>query len=346
MLSLIKLNSTVNLPSYLFVRETNNQGRGIFTKQSIRRGKRVFASPPYAFGIGGTTVEKARALCHHCLCKIRSGVPTVCSKCKVVGYCNRECLTSAFSLHQFECKGVVELEKLRKVTGHYITTERDDRRKFWPPNQAMMVARAINRKIMQSEQDNCLSVYDLAPPVVMPASKDKAFDLLKQHVRYLVPSRVSDDEIYQTYCRTNNNSATVKCPHGASAVATYLEYSLINHMCKPNCGWEGENGNMSVYALEDIKPNDQLGISYLRFRYIINLREIRRKEFKNKLGIDCTCYVCLEEENVGSIYWLLDQKKRSLIAPWSRQWADKVMDQAWEMFAKVEAWNTHKLSGC
>ena len=334
MLALSKLNSAVNLPTSLVVKDTNDQGRGIFTKQSIRRGKRIFASPPYSFGIGGMTVENVRALCHHCLCKIRSGNPIVCSKCKVVGYCSRECLAAALPLHRLECKGVAELEKLRKKHGQYITTERDDHRRFWPPNQAMMIARAINKKIVQSEQDNCLSIYDLAPPVMMTPLKDKAFDLLKQQVRYLVPSSVSEDEIYQTYCRTDNNSATVKCPHGASAVATYLEYSLLNHMCRPNCGWEGENGNMSIYALEDIEPNSQLGISYLRFRYIINLREIRRRELKKKLGIDCTCYVCLEEENIQSKYWLLDQKKRSLIAPWSRQWADKVMDKTWEMFCQ------------
>ena len=335
MLSLSKLNSTVNLPSSLTVRETNDQGRGIFTKRAIRRGKRIFANPPYSFGIGGITVENARALCHHCLCKIRSGNPVVCSKCKVVGYCSQACLTAALPLHRFECKGIVELEKLRKVPGQYITTEHDDRRRFWPPNRAMMVARAINKKIIDSEQnDHCLSVYDLAPSVLMPELKHKAFDLLKQHVRYLVPSSVSDDEIYQTFLRTDNNSATVKCPRGASAVATYLEYSLLNHMCKPNCGWEGECGNVSVYALEDIEPNSQLGISYLRFRYIINVREIRRKELKNKLGTDCTCFVCLEEENIGSKHWLLDQKKRSLIAPWSRKWADKVMEKAWEMFCQ------------
>ena len=334
MLTLSKLNSAVNLPSSLVVKDTNDQGRGIFTKQSIRRGKRIFASPPYSFGIGGITVENVRALCHHCLCKIRSGNPIVCSKCKVVGYCSRECLAAALPLHRLECKGVAELEKLRKKHGQYITTERDDHRRFWPPNQAMMVARAINKKIVQGEQDNCLSIYDLTPPVTMSPLKDKAFDLLKQHVRYLVPSGVSEDEIYQTYCRTDNNSATVKCPRGASAVATYLEYSLLNHMCRPNCGWEGENGNMSIYALENIEPNSQLGISYLRFRYIINLREIRRRELKKKLGIDCTCHVCLEEENVGSRYWLLDQKKRSLIAPWSRQWANKVMDKTWEMFCQ------------
>ena len=343
MLSIIKLNSAVNLPSFLFVRETNDQGRGIFTKQSIRRGKRVFSSPPYAFGIGGITADNARALCHHCLCKIRSGNPVVCNKCKVVGYCSRKCLAAALPLHKFECEGVAELEKLRGRPGPYMTTERDDLRPFWPPNEVLLIARAINRQILQRDDD--LSMHDLAPPLTMPLQKgkgSKGFDLLKQRVHHLVPSSVGDDEIYEIFRRMTNNSAKVECPRDTSATAIYLEYSLLNHMCRPNCGWEQEYGKMWVFALQDIEPNSQLGISHLSFRYDINLREIRRKELKESFGFDCTCFLCLEEERVGSKYWLLDQKKRSLIAPWSREWADDVMKNGWEQICRSRSMNDHQ----
>ena len=328
MLSLSKLNSAANLPSSLVIRDTKDQGRGIFTKKSIKRGKRIFASLPYSFGVGGITVENVRVLCHHCLCKIRSGNPVVCNSCKVIGYCSRKCLTAALPLHQFECKGIAELEKLRGKPGPYMTTERDDLRPFWPPNEVLLVARAINKRILQ--QDSGLSMHDLAPPMTMPLQKGEGLNLLKQRVRYLVPSYVSDDDIYQIFRRMTNNSAKVESPRDISATAIYLEYSLLNHMCRPNCGWEQEYGKMWVFALQDIEPNSQLGISYLSFRYDINLREIRRQELKEDFGFDCSCYVCLEEEKVGSKYWLLDQKKRSLIAPWSRQWADKVMHNGWE----------------
>ena len=143
-----KLNSAACLPPFLVVRNTGDQGRGVFTKKSIRRGKRIFASRPYSFGIGGITVENARAMCHCCLIKIRSGNPVVCSYCKVVGYCSKHCLDTALPLHKLECKGIAELEKSRGTPGRYITSERDDLRKFWPPNQALLIARAINKKIL------------------------------------------------------------------------------------------------------------------------------------------------------------------------------------------------------
>ena len=330
MLSLNQLNSAVNLPASLVIRDTEDQGRGIFTKKPIRRGKRIIACPPYSFGVGGITVDDVRALCHHCACKIYTGNPVVCNDCMVVGYCSSKCLVAALPLHKFECKGIAELEKLRAKPGRYLSSERDDHRRFWPPVEPLLVARAINKKILQSsEQGSCLSMYDLDASKV-PLSTNVAYDFVKRYVRYLVPKNVSDDEIYQTFCRFTNNSATIKCHQDTSAQGIYLEYCLLNHMCRPNCGWEGENGNVSVFALQDIERNSQLGISYLGFRYGINLREIRRKELKKGWSFDCSCSLCLEEEKVGSRCWLLDQKKRSLIAPWSRQHANKVMDDGWD----------------
>ena len=116
-----------------------------------------------------------------------------------------------------------------------------------------------------------------------------------------------------------------------SAVATYIEYSMLNHMCKPNCGWEEENGAVFVFALEDIEAGEQLGISYLLPEYCLYVREVRRKELMDVFGFNCRCHVCLGEEITGSEYWLLDQQKRSLITPWSHQMIRDVMERAWEM---------------
>ena len=91
----------------------------IFTEKSIRRGKRIFASKPYSFGVGGITVENTRAICHliHCLSKVRSATPVVCRDCNVIGYCSKECSTAARALHNLECKGIAELERLRRKGG-------------------------------------------------------------------------------------------------------------------------------------------------------------------------------------------------------------------------------------
>ena len=91
------------------------------------------------------------------------------------------------------------------------------------------------------------------------------------------------------------------------------------------------DGDISVFAHEDIRAGDQLGISYLLPEYCLYLREVRQKELVDVFGFDCCCDVCLGEEIIGSKYWLLDKQKRAFITPWSPQMIQDVMDRAWEI---------------
>ena len=132
------------------------------------------------------------------------------------------------------------------------------------------------------------------------------------------------------------NAADVLCPPKTSAGAFYFEFSLLNHMCHPNCDFENDDTAVSVYALQDIEHDCQLGISYLIPHIRVIDRRVRREELQRMYGFDCHCRACLEEEVVGSEYWLMDQQKRSLIAPWSRERADEVMKRGWKSIRESE----------
>ena len=322
-------SSSINLPPSLEIKETFYSGRGVFTKEPIKRGKTIFASKPYAFGVGGVTVKDARALCHHCLVEV-GGTPFVCNDCKVVGYCSKECLDAALSLHAMECRGLVELEKYRTKHVHTPSSP-GDCTECWPPVHALMVARIINRKILLGKKQTDSWISYLCYSDKLPPVQERQFSEMKQYVRQLVPDDVSDQDVHRAFCAVGTNGATVSSPIDTSAVATYIEYSLLNHMCRPNCGWEEENGAVSVFALEDIEAGDQLGISYLLPEYCLYVREVRRKELMDVFGFNCHCPVCLGEEVIGSKHWLLDQQKRSLIAPWSHRMVQDIMERAWEM---------------
>ena len=325
------------LPSSLDVREVANQGNGIFTKTFIPKGKEIIRNMPYSFGAGGVTVEDVRGSCHHCLKIVRDKTTSVvCSSCKVVGYCSKACLDSAAPLHSMECKGLSELEQYRgKVTEF---TSRVDGYLYWPPKQVLKIARAINRRVLNggNKHDDkwlkYLSRHNLSPAIA------NQYPLFKRFVRYLVPSHVTDDEIYRMYIVVCVNSADVVCPPGTSAGALYFaEFSLLNHMCQPNCEFENDVTEVSVYAIQDIQPGSQLCISYLNSRERITWREIRRKSLKESFGFDCNCLVCMNEETIGSKFWLMDQQKRSLIAPWSREFADRIMNRGWEAIRTCES---------
>ena len=196
------------------------------------------------------------------------------------------------------------------------------------------MARGINKRILISDKRGDDWISYLARARRITTAKTSLYQYIKQYTHLLVPSNVSDLEIYQTFCAISVNAADVSAPSGTSAQAIYFEYSLINHMCKSNCGWEQENGRVSVFALEDIEAGAQLGIRYVIPDYCLNVRETRRKKLRDVFGFDCRCFVCLGEEIVGSELWLLDQQKRSLIAPWSREMVEKVMDKGWELLCE------------
>ena len=275
-------------------------------------------------------MKDVRALCHHCLVKVNS-TPFICKLCQVVGYCSKMCRSAAQSLHAMECRGILELEKCRPNHVH-TSSSPSDCTKCWPPIHALMVARIINKQILadkKQQSGDCISF--LSHSDKLPFVQEMQFSGMKRYVRQLVPNQVSDDEIDRIFCAVGANAATISSPPDTSAVGMYVEYSLLNHMCKPNCGWEMNDGAISVFAHEDIRAGDQLGISYLLPEYCLYLREVRRKELVDVFGFDCCCDVCLGEEIIGSKYWLLDKQKRAFITPWSPQMIQDVMDRAWEI---------------
>ena len=201
-----------------------------------------------------------------------------------------------------------------------------------------MIARAINRRIVQGASECGFDKWmkQLASHKLPPSVTEEYLALLQRLVRNLVPDSVKDDEIRQVIQAVYTNSADVRCPSGTSAGAFYFEFSLLNHMCYPNCDFENVDKAVSVYALRDIESGSQLGISYLNSNIRVYEGETRRNELKKLQGFDCHCYVCVKEKEVNSKYWLLDQQKRSLIAPWSREMADGIMSKGWKLIRESE----------
>ena len=135
------MSSFIHLPRSLQLKDTI-VGRGVFTKEPITRAKTIFTSRPFSLGVGGATWEQVRAMCHHCMVRVRGTAAIICPDCRVVGYCSDACRDSAKPLHKMECRGLVELEKLRgDVTAALHVATVDDRTRYWPPPLALTVAR-------------------------------------------------------------------------------------------------------------------------------------------------------------------------------------------------------------
>lgn len=345
----------LSLPPFVEVRKVTGSSRtlGLFATKPIERGTRLFSRQVHTSGIGGKTLNHVRSICHHCLESLDAMSPFVCRDCKIASYCSHECMESNQPLHRVECKGMIELEKIRgKETIEYPRPSSwpDDICEYWPPAHALLAARVINKGIMKEDQEASDWMDYATIPDKLPPSKVKVFTQLQKYVRLLVPDEITNDEIEATLRAVSFNTATIeRCPKNTDTMKHYTkstmvvavynqEYTLLQHMCKPNCEPEKEienkDGKISVYTIDDIKAGTQLGISFLMIKYYANVRDIRLPKLKECFGIDCKCHICTGEMEQGSYLWLVDKQKSSLIAPWSFETAHKAMVNGWNTMGK------------
>lgn len=325
------------LPPYLEVRYTTDYGRGIFAKKPIKRGTKLLTGKVYAIGVGGVTVDDVRVVCHHCFLNVPSSQePIVCKECGLVSYCSTDCLRAGRPLHAMECKGIKELENSRGKVNFEVEWQSwpPNYTRHWPPVHALLVARVINMGILGGSDS---WINNACYAGTLPPAKSESFTLMEKYVRPLVPSYVSNHEIKRAFRVISVNTSGLRATtEDTSVVAVYnIEYLLLNHMCKPNCESEPEeDGSCAVFAMDDLKAGEQLGVSYLLRDYCLNFRDIRRAKLMQSFGFDCNCFVCRGEVIAGSKQWLLERRKHSLIAPWSPEMALDTMQNAWELLCK------------
>lgn len=86
-------------------------------------------------------------------------------------------------------------------------------------------------------------------------------------------------------------------------------FSFFNHSCEPNADWGPEHRQfgqdeilvMTVNALKDIKPKEEIFISYLPKEDMRKSYLERRKALKSWFGCDCACKKCRREEEKASL---------------------------------------------
>ena len=142
----------------------------------------------------------------------------------------------------------------------------------------------------------------------------------------MLKSVTTEEMIYDAYSRVSVNAARIHAHDGdVSATVVYIDFSLLNHCCVPNCEDRSVGSDMLIVALRDIEVGELLCISYIRDVHRLLSGKFRREKLMEVFGFDCMCSVCMEEREIGSYRWFLDQQKSSFITPWSFKVADLAM---------------------
>ena len=264
-----------------------------------------------------------------------SSLAIVCDRCHLVAYCSKGCQEEALPVHRVECEGLVKVEQARGKC-KYNTTAECTRDLYWPPSIALVVARALNRKVLEWKGYEEWEISFLARPEKLPPLKESGFKNLVQFMWPLVlRSIITEEMLYDTYCKIALNASQSSALSGVSAMAVYTNFSLFNHCCVPNCAWKMENGVKIVYTLKDIEKGEELCISYISDIHRLLPGNFRREKLMSVFGFECRCSVCVDEKVSGSASWFLEHQKKSFIAPWSHKTAEVAMQEGKNALMKL-----------
>ncbi len=111
--------------------------------------------------------------------------------------------------------------------------------------------------------------------------------------------------IHTMRCRLQNNK------HGQTldelqGTAVNPLYSMFNHSCAPNIGWEqeGNTSSLRLFAERSIAEGEELFISYIK---PLDMEWAERQQaLMAWLGMDCECERCKEEKQSGNACQSLD----------------------------------------
>ncbi len=335
------------LPGFLAVRETDLQGRGLYTRKKIKKNKVIFEEEkPFAFGITGLSLRAVKSACSNCLKPVCSE-PIECKGCSAIGYCSQGCLDEAKELHSIECAGLKALESLRERAGLDPSVEypvhhfqRPDEC-FWPPAAVLTAARALNQEALDDHAPKMSEAVAKGPP-----SFGESYAFLVPRLIPLLHPDVNKDPAFldQVFSNISVTSVLVSAVNEREVegnlkwqiFAMYAYYILLNHSCQPNCSYASLHAKMFVYSDEEIKPGEQLSICYIAEWQLALPGEHRRHCLKINWGFECACIVCTNEKVAATRYHEKDQRKRSLVIPWTKRTAEDTMKDGVQGLEEIE----------
>ncbi|XP_052504410.1 histone-lysine N-trimethyltransferase SMYD5 isoform X4 [Budorcas taxicolor] len=297
------------------------KGKGLFATQLIRKGETIFVERPLvAAQFLWNALYRYRA-CDHCLralekaeenaqrltgnpgqvlphpelCTVRQDLHQSCPHCQVT-YCSAECrLAAAEQYHQILCPGPSQddpahpLNKLQEAW----------RSVHYPPETAsiMLMARMVATVKQWFTPDGFRSLFAL----VGTNGQGIGTSSLSQWVHACDALELKPQDREQLDAFIDQLYKDIEAATGeflnCEGSGLFVLQSCCNHSCVPNAETSFPENNflLHVTALEDIKPGEEICISYLDCCQRERSRHSRHKILRENYLFVCSCPKCLAE---------------------------------------------------
>ncbi|XP_057707356.1 histone-lysine N-methyltransferase SMYD3 [Corythoichthys intestinalis] len=259
------------------------KGNGLRATTAIKSGRLLFSAEPLATCVSS---KVAKDVCHSCFARQKNLLR--CSQCKMARYCNSICQKQAWSDHKRECKC---LQRILPRT---------------PTDSVRLAARIIFAMLTPAKnRSEELYTLDEHESHLTSMSEQKTQGLsqlasmLEMYLQEEVPELALEmtSTLPQSCRRTLDLIAKVTCNCFTISdgelkeigVGLYPSLSLLNHDCRPNCVTVFEGTKLHLRAVRDIKPAEELTISYIE---TLSVTEERQKQLEEQYHFTCRCQKC------------------------------------------------------
>lgn len=288
-------------------RDFPGKGAGLYTSQALQAGQRLMAESPLLSWLSSDHLED------YCdLCAGRLGFRRLaCERCLTAFYCSDACRRAAFTrYHRIECDlsaAGLRLGKLQFDLRAVCTKLSEGRA---APNDEDHTCR--------SDPDHLRDALGETSSFEAFAQKQTFFGALGPKERLcfafvaLVELRLLQQlgidppdaehlllQLYRFKIVDNINSFVLedeRCADGRPiGHVIYQRTSLLNHSCRPNCGVSFAGNHSLVRAKRDLRPGEELLISYLPADQLADRGHARRL-LKAFFYFDCECGRCIQAD--------------------------------------------------
>ncbi|XP_023256268.1 N-lysine methyltransferase SMYD2-like [Seriola lalandi dorsalis] len=255
--------------------DSPGKGRGLRVTRPFKVGELLFSSPAYSYVL---SVKERDCYCEFCFTR-KEGLAR-CGKCKKAFYCNVKCQKGDWSMHKLECSAISAFGE------------------NWCPSEiTRLVARILAKKKMQKERcmsEKLLLIEEIQSHVEDVDNEKREMnegDIAGLHRFYSKHLEFPDHkDLLALFSQVACNGFTIEddeLSHIGTAV--YPDVALINHSCLPSVIVTYNGMSAEVRAVQNMKPGDEVLISYIDLLYPTDDRNNRLRE---SYYFTCDCKEC------------------------------------------------------
>ncbi|KAI3364308.1 hypothetical protein L3Q82_011106 [Scortum barcoo] len=255
--------------------DSPGKGRGLRVTRAFKVGELLFSSPAYSYVL---SVKERGCYCEGCF--TRKEDLARCGKCKKAFYCNVKCQKADWAMHKLECSAMTAFGE-----------------NWCPSEMSRLVARILAKKKTQKGRcpsERILLIGDMQSHVEDMDNEKREMneaDVAALHRFYSKHLELPDHkDLLTLFSQVACNGFTIEddeLSHMGTAV--YPDVALINHSCVPSVIVTYKGTSAEVRAVQDMKPGDEVLISYIDLLYPTDDRNNRLRE---SYYFTCECQEC------------------------------------------------------